>query len=284
MKRRILMFVACVAVVVCARAAELTPEQKAFQNSIKTFLREEGFIPTIDEENSLLFKKEGKQYWLDVADASPFYIEFHRKGLGIEDADKDVVLKACNEANRRIKCVKAIMLDKSVSLVIETFCHSAEEFKYTFYTCLKELDRAYDKVMEYYSNNVNEGSSYAPFSFNSASVANVEYDGTIISGYDSTILSYKTKYLKPSITLNVKQAGTYDIYVKMYDASGSLCTGSSSPSGYSFYTSVKMTAGINTYYLSGYGNKTAGYWKAGSYRLEFYYNGTMMGQKSFRVY
>ena len=50
---------------------ELTPEQKAFQNSMKKFLHEEGFSPTVDDVNSLTFKKEGELYWIDLGDSNP---------------------------------------------------------------------------------------------------------------------------------------------------------------------------------------------------------------------
>lgn len=264
-------------------ADDMTPEQKAFRSSIMSFLREEGFSPSIDEDNSLTFKKEGELYWIDVAESSPFYMEFHRSGLKCTDANREIVLKSCNEANKKVKCVKAIMGDSSVSLVIELYCHSAEEFKYTFYKSIKELDRAYSTVKDYYNKMDDSLTPFQLFSYISCEVANTDTDGNTLSDYGQTIYDFKSKYLKPKITVNVKTAGKYDIYVKLYTPSGSLSTNSNSPSGYSYKYTVSMSSGVHSYLLSGWGSNKAGHWKAGDYRFEFYYNGNMIGQKNFSI-
>ena len=137
-----------------AYAAELTAEQKRFRSSLQEFLKEEGFIPTIDDDdNSLNFKKEGTLYWILFGGSNPFYIEFHRSGLKCEDVDKTLVLQSVNAANCKVRCVKAMFNDTSVSFAIEMYCHSAEEFKYVFYKCLKELEGVNDVVTEYYNNS-----------------------------------------------------------------------------------------------------------------------------------
>lgn len=262
-------------------ANDLTPAQKAFQSSIMSFLREEGFSPSIDDDNSLTFKKEGELYWIDIADNSPFYVEFHRSGFKCTDANMSAVILACNKSNKKTKCVKSIANDNSVSIVIEMYCHSAEEFKYIFYKSLKELDNAYNSTKEYY-NEFNEGET-KPFTISKVEVANTDTDGNLITTWDATIYDFKSKYIKPRLTVNVKKAGTYDIYVKFITSSG-LSTGSNSPSGYSYKSSVKMESGTHTYTLSGWGGNTAGHWKEGSYKFEFYYGGELIGKKEFKVY
>ncbi len=145
-----------------AFATELTAEQKKFRSSLQEFLKEEGFMPTIDDEdNSLNFKKEGTLYWISFGGTTPLYIEFHRSGLKCEDADKSLVLQAVNAANSKVRCAKAMFNDTSISFAIEMYCHSAEEFKYIFYKCMKELESIKDEVFEYYngSSSSNESSS-----------------------------------------------------------------------------------------------------------------------------
>lgn len=141
-------------------SAELTAEQKNFRQSIHNFLREEGFTVTIDDEdNSLNFKKEGNLYWIAFGGSSPVYLEFHRSGFKSENADKEKLLEAVNAANKEVRCAKAIVNSKTVSIVIEMYCHSAEEFKYVFYKCMTELDSARKKVDEYYNGSGNSSSS-----------------------------------------------------------------------------------------------------------------------------
>lgn len=262
-------------------ANNITPEQKAFRNALMSFLREEGFYPSVDDDNSLTFKKEGELYWIDIAENSPFYVEFHRNGFNCTDANMSAVILACNKSNARTKCVKSIANESSVSLVIEMYCHSVEEFKYVFYKCLKELDNAYKATQDFY-NEFNDGGT-SPFSISKVEVANSDTDGSLITTWDATIYDFKTKYIKPRLTVDVKKSGTYDIYVKFITSTG-LSTGSNSPSGYSYKSSVKMESGIHTYILSGWGSNTAGNWKEGNYKFEFYYEGELIGKKEFKVY
>jgi hypothetical protein len=152
-------------------AAELTSEQKRFRSSLQEFLKEEGFMPTIDnEDNSLNFKKEGILYWISVGGTTPLYIEFHRSGLKCEDANKSLVLQAANMANRKVRCAKAMFNETSISFAIEMYCHSVEEFKYTFYKCMAELDRIRDEVYEYYNASDSSTATNRTVKDNSSSI------------------------------------------------------------------------------------------------------------------
>lgn len=164
-KRLLTTLLLSLAVVASTFAEELTTEQKKFRSEIQQFLKEEGFMPTIDnDDNSLNFKKEGTAYWMTFGGSGAIYLEFHRAGLKIEDADRNLVLKAANEANRKVRCAKAMVGDKYVSFAVEMYCHTAEDFKYVFYKCMSELDTIKDEVSDYYNNNdvssnVGSGSS-----------------------------------------------------------------------------------------------------------------------------
>lgn len=263
-------------------ADELNSEQLAFRSSVMQFLKEEGFSPYIDDsDNTLTFKKEGTLYWIDLNETNPFYVEFHRSGLNTEDADGTAVILAASDVTKKTKCVKALVGESSVSIAIEMFCHSAEEFKYIFYRSIKELDKAASQLKSAYAEW--EQSSSAPITYVSAEVANAKSDGSIATDYGMTIYAYKSMYLQPRITLDIKTAGSYDIFIKMYNADGNLTTGSNSPSGYSYKYKINATTGTHTYELTGWGSETPGHWKAGNYRFEFYYDGELLGTKYFTV-
>lgn len=135
-------------------AEELTPEQLKFRSNIMQFLKEEGFSPTIDEDdNSVMFKKEGHLHWIAIRDKNPFYIELFRSGLNCKDADRNAVLTAVNVGNKDVRCAKAILKETSITLVIEMYCHSPEEFRYVFYRSMGELQSLENKVSESYSEN-----------------------------------------------------------------------------------------------------------------------------------
>lgn len=125
-------------------AAGLTPVQTNFRSSIMQFLREEGFMPTIEEEsNSINFKKEGVPYWIALDGNSPVYVEFHRAGLSADDVDRNAVVQTLNEINKNMRCAKVVLNDNNaISFAVEIYCHSAEEFKYVFYKYISELDGA----------------------------------------------------------------------------------------------------------------------------------------------
>ena len=119
----------------------------------------------------------------------------------------------------------------------------------------------------------------APFSITSCTVSNVDYDGNSLP-----LDASHTQYLKPEIKYTCNTSGSYDIYVKFYDANGNLSTNNSSPSGYSLVNSgVSLSSGSGSKKLKSWGSKTSGRWRAGNYRYEFYYNGTLLYTHRFSV-
>ena len=128
-------------------ADELTPEQKRARTTIFEFVKSEGFAPYIDEEDqSITFKKEGVLHWITIGSSNPFYVEFHRAGMKNGDYSRNALLRACNEANRRIRCAKAMLGESSVLFSVEMYLHSANEVRYTFYNNMDELLNCYEKV------------------------------------------------------------------------------------------------------------------------------------------
>ncbi len=266
-------------------AEELTPEQKQFRLNIMQFLKEEGFSPSIDEEdNSLNFKKEGELHWITLSDSNPFYLEFHKSGLTCENADRKIVIEAVNDGNRKVRCAKAILNEKTISFAIEMYCHSAEEFKYIFYKSLKELESIEETVSNYY-NEHSKGTVSAPFTVSSVSIANADQNKNIITPYENKIYSYKTQYIQPKLYIDTKQAGIYDIFVKFYTPNGlSTASNGSSPTGYSYKNSITLSTGFDSYEMIGWGGSDSGHWTKGNYRIEFYYNGEIIAQKTFTIY
>jgi surface protein len=147
-----------------------------------------------------------------------------------------------------------------------------------FYIGNDDMERA-NRLKSDSENNVVENKSAAPFTITSCTVSNVDYDNNVLP-FDAA----HTQYLKPEIRYTCKTSGSYDIYVKFYDANGSLRTGSDSPSGYSqVNTGKSLSSGSGSVKLSGWGGKDSGHWRAGNYRYEFYYNGNLLYTHRFSV-
>lgn len=124
-----------------------------------------------------------------------------------------------------------------------------------------------------------------PLPFEVTNVVICNTDGNkIITDYDYEIKSAKSQYLKPKLTIDVKTEGTYDIYVKAYNADGNLVTGSSSPDGYSYKDSLSINKRTKEYALTGWGSSNSGFWKTGKCRFVFYYDDRYLFSKEFFIY
>lgn len=163
-------------------AEEMSYAAKTFRSNLQGFLREEGFAPSIDNDGSLCFKKEGTSYWIDVLGDKPFYVTFHREHIGTEDASLTNVLKAINDVNTNIRAIKCCYLNDHVSLAIESYCYVAEDFKYVFYQYLGILEASNELVKEAYAKYDTSASSYNRNNGNSSSYSGTSSSGTSTSG------------------------------------------------------------------------------------------------------
>lgn len=98
------------------------------------------------------------------------------------------------------------------------------------------------------------------------------------------IVSGKTTYLIPWVTVFSKQKiDNGKFYVKFYTPSG-LSTGSESKNGYSYSDNFSVEANKpTTLQFIGWGAETPGHWGPGDYRIEIWYDGKRIGSNTFRV-
>lgn len=98
------------------------------------------------------------------------------------------------------------------------------------------------------------------------------------------IVSSKTTYLIPWVTVFSKQKiDNGKFYVKFYTPSG-LSTGSESKNGYSYSDNFSVEANKpTTLQFMGWGGKDPGFWSPGEYRIEIWYGGKRIGSNTFRV-
>jgi len=132
----------------------------------------------------------------------------------------------------------------------------------------------------------NSISSTIPMLITDIEIANVYSDGTIETSYGSSIYSSSSMYLKPRLTYTgIRTGESITLYAKLYGISGTLQTGNSSPSGYTFSSSVTVSEGSdNTCELSGWGGANKGFWSRGSYRYEIWYGNVCLKSKTFYLY
>ena len=141
-----------------------------------------------------------------------------------------------------------------------------------------------DEARREKNNLKNKVSSVMPIIITDIQVANTSYGGDIETDYGYTIYSNNTMYLKPKITYTgIKTGENIDLEVKFYTPSG-LSTGSNSPYGCSYSTSIYVYSGENTESLSGWGGSSRGHWGKGTYRFEIWYGSVCLNSKTFTIY
>lgn len=133
------------------QANDLTAQQRAYLEEVQQFLKQEGFVASFDEDNSLTFKKEGTLYWVDIQNSGPYFVSINREPLGIGDSDPNAVFRACNDVNANRMGVKTYSAGDRVVIVTEMFLSTTDEFKRNFYRHMKELDMAHDELIVAYS-------------------------------------------------------------------------------------------------------------------------------------
>lgn len=148
---------AVAALLICVAAnADLTSTERVFLNSVKNYLTEEGYKPSIDEDDDLVFKVEGTTYWVTVSDEpmgdeNYFYVQVCTD-MGAHDVNLDAVRKAINQVNREYKVGKCYLTpsQESIMIKITEFCYSSHDLIKFLSRYVKILDQMNSDLSEYY--------------------------------------------------------------------------------------------------------------------------------------
>lgn len=268
-------------------------EQLALRTDLFNFLKEEGFMPELDSDGDIKFKSEGQPYYISVSktDENPMYVVLFRSFNNPDEYSAETIAMASTKLNF-YKGVKVLCFDKSFRIGAELYVRNAEPVKSAFYKLKGIIDSVKSDFLDKCKNVGSVSSSSSsnsiseiPFIVTKMEVANVDYNGNIIQDYGSTIYDFKTKYLKPRITIKpFKTSGSYTVYVKLYKDNVLQRNTSSSPEDCTFSYSVTVSGNSNqTVELSGWGSNNAGQWGIGTYRYEVWYNDYCIGSKTFKV-
>lgn len=122
-------------------AQDLTANQQKLRSEIMSFLQEEGYVPELDTDGEIMFKKEGTKYYIgiDNRDESPMYLRISLSFLYDDTYTREKVERALPELNR-YKGVKTLCFDESYSYRAEVYLVDAEHFKFIFYKLMDQLD------------------------------------------------------------------------------------------------------------------------------------------------
>ena len=229
-----------------------TSEQLALRTDLFNFLKEQGYMPEVDYFGIIEFKCEFLSYYIKVSDTdeNPMFVEFYRifRLSDKYEYSEETIAIALNKLNQ-YKGVKVYCeANNYIIISAELFVRNAEPVKSAFYILKSIIDAAESEfpdecknVGSVSSSSSSNSISEIPFIITKLEVANADENKNIIQDYGETIWDYKTKFLTPRITVKpFKSTGTYTIFVKLYK-DGSLRTGTSSPSGYSYVNTVTIS-------------------------------------------
>ena len=154
----------------------------------------------------------------------------------------------------------------------------------------KAANEYYNKAFEQYRLNPlrskYEECAGCPFEIVSFHYGFTNYNGDVISPYDSKLLSSKSRYISTRLDVNFLRYDGAQIKVKLLQ-DGKLSTGTGSKDGYSYTQSVWpqfQKTGKQTVSAGSWGSDTPGHWRAGNYEIQIWYKDEMIGSDTFRIF
>ncbi len=128
--------------------AQMSKDQ--LQELYVKYLREEGYLPKVDEDGDVQFKREGFTYFISVNEND---LEFF--GLMLpniweiaSDEERLYALFACNEATANTKVAKAQVVGDNVWISAEIFLERPEDFSKVLDRIFMSMDTALDTFVE----------------------------------------------------------------------------------------------------------------------------------------
>jgi len=128
-----------------------TPQNKAEiqsrQSLYMAHLRNEGYVPSIDEDGDIAFKREGLTYYIGIVENDPSFTEIVLMNIISlnNDRDRARAAAAVSFANSNTKGAKAYISgsqNQFVSIAMEVFLENPNDFTALFSRYLRAIDSA----------------------------------------------------------------------------------------------------------------------------------------------
>lgn len=114
------------------------------------YLKEEGFVPHLDNDGDIVFKVEGISYLLFQAEDDPEYFRLTLPFFWqIESpAERQRVMAAATTVNAEVKVVKIYVVDDHAWAGVEMLIDPIENFRQVFPRCLRLLRHGVSRFTE----------------------------------------------------------------------------------------------------------------------------------------
>lgn len=151
LKKFLLFAFVAIAVALSAHGADLSREASNLRSQIKSYLSQEGYVPSIDEDGDIKFKYQGNTYFIRLFDIAGDIALRYMVGVSIPDNVSQTRAKAiCIQVAQQKLCTRAVVTPsgQSISVQIDGFCSGIAMFKDVFSTNMMLLDSVSDDVLE----------------------------------------------------------------------------------------------------------------------------------------
>lgn len=194
-------------------------------------------------------------------------------------------IEGLNSISKKIK--KRSIFFTILSILLALFCLI---FFIAFLDSYNANSLYYDLYSDYYDKCseqeeiIESISSGTPLIITDIKIGNTFKDSEIETDYGRDIYESNTMFLNPQITYIGLESKAIELGVKLFKPDGTLSRGDSSPKDFSHSDSYVISKGSDLKkVLIGWGNETKGNWKAGTYKIEIWYNNRCLISKEFTI-
>lgn len=156
LKKFLLFAFVAISAAMSAYGADLSREALNLRSQIKSYLSQEGYVPTIDEDGDIKFKYQGNTYFIQLFDIGGDIALRYMVAVSIPDNVSQTRAKAiCIKIAQQKLCSRAVVTSsgRSISVQIDGFCSGIAMFKDLFLTNMMLLDGVSDNVLEELAGN-----------------------------------------------------------------------------------------------------------------------------------
>ncbi len=149
---KIKYFLMAIAMMLCTNIyaqKSMSSAQQNLRSSILSYLRSEGYQPSIDEDGDIKFKRQGDVYFVIVSnkDESPMYVALAKYFTYGEKFTKSKI-NLCAEEINKYKMIKLMPNESSFMLHAEMYLTSASAFTNVFTKMMEVMEDAEEELTD----------------------------------------------------------------------------------------------------------------------------------------
>lgn len=147
--KKLILALAILLGTVCFEVSAKTTAEANFTNQVLNYLKEEGYMPSIDSDGDVMFKSEGDTYYVIASDYNDGWYVKIMSIMGAEDVNARAVLEACNATVSDYKFVRCYYRAQNSDIISECVAYftNIQQFKALFDDFMSIL-RSADKSLK----------------------------------------------------------------------------------------------------------------------------------------